>query len=419
MIRILHTADWHLGQQLNGWSRLSEHAAFFDWLAGFVRAQEIDALIVAGDIFDTQNPSAEVRRLFFDAIGRLRDQQRHLTIVVVAGNHDHAGHLEAPASVLRRAGVNVLGTIARAGTRYDLSRHLIPLYDAEGRISAYVLAVPFPHPGILPVVTPLESGGEPRGILAVRRLYADLIAGARATIGGLPLVVTGHLAVVAAGDRQPAPGTNEGERPILIGGAETVPHDVFPEDVSYVALGHIHREHSVGRPNIRYSGSPFPLSYGERDYRHGVTLITVDYSRKAETEHVQVPRPVPMLRVPTAGYLRPDEIESALARLDADHTAQIENRPFVHIAVEVDGPAAGLRLEIQQMAERFPIRLAGPPEIKRPSPSSGTSIDTVPEYRLQDLDPRRLFAEAFEREHGVPPDSVHYDAFGQLLQEVG
>lgn len=417
MIRILHTADWHLGQQLNGWPRLTEHVAFFDWLANVVCTQEIDTLIVAGDIFDTQNPAPEVRSLFFHTIDRLRDLRPHLTTVIIAGNHDHAGHLEAPHGLFRRAGAHVVGTIAKCSRGYDLERHLVPLRDGGGTVAAQLLAIPFPHPGALPVVTPGEAGSEPRGIFAVRRLYADFVAAARAEMSDIPLVLTGHLAVSLAGRLGTTPSTGEGERPILIGGAETVPHDVFPDDVAYVALGHIHRAQAVGRETIRYAGSAFPLSCGERDYRHAVTLIALDHNGTVEIEHIPIPRPVPMLRIPASGYLRPEEVEFALAGLDLDPNAPVEQHPFVQVAVAVDGPAAGLRLEIERIAEQFPVRVAAAPEIKRPSVALAPT-DWIPD-RLQDLDPRKLFAEAFVREHGVPPGQAHCDAFARLLEELG
>src|SRR5262249_48250283 len=155
-----------------------------------------------------------------------------------------------------------------------------------------------------------------------------------------------------------APSTSEGERPILIGGAETVPHDIFPDDVAYVALGHIHRAQAVGRETIRYAGSPFPLSCGERDYRHSVTLIELDPNGTVEIEDIPIPRPVPMLRVPASGYLRPEEVQFALAGLDLNPTAPVERGPFLQVALAVEGPAAGLRLEIERIAERFPVRIA-------------------------------------------------------------
>src|SRR5262249_30987050 len=141
------------------------------------------------------------------------------------------------------------------------------------------------------------------------------------------------------------------------------------------------------RETIRYAGSPFPLSCGERDYRHSVTLIELDPNGTVEIEDIPIPRPVPMLRVPASGYLRPEEVQFALAGLDLNPTAPVERGPFLQVALAVEGPAAGLRLEIERIAERFPVRIAAAPDIKRPS-AVPASTDWVPE-RLQDLDPRR------------------------------
>jgi exonuclease SbcD len=112
MIRVLHTADWHIGQTLRGYSREYEHARVFDQLIGIVAEREIDALLVAGDIFDSQNPSGEAQRLFYETIERLHRARPAMKTIITAGNHDAAGRLEAPHPLLARFNVRVVGNVS-------------------------------------------------------------------------------------------------------------------------------------------------------------------------------------------------------------------------------------------------------------------------------------------------------------------
>ena len=261
-MRILHTADWHIGQTLSGFSREAEHRAFLDHLGTLLLAHDVDALLVAGDVFDGINPSGEAQRMLYTALASYLRLRPGLTIVMIAGNHDPAARLEAPEAVLRALGVHVVGTMSS-----DLSRHLIPLSDATG-IKAHVLAIPFLRAADLPGLT-LEATQGPEGavVTAVRALHASLTEAAIAAAKGLPLLAMGHLTCLGAEESQGA------ERPIRIGGEDAVPPSIYPAALCYVALGHLHKPQSLDGGRVRYSGSPFPLSASEIPYDHGVTLI--------------------------------------------------------------------------------------------------------------------------------------------------
>jgi exonuclease SbcD len=225
-----------------------------------------------------------------------------------------------------------------------------------------------------------------------------MIAAARQEIGAGPLVVTGHLHVAGAIESEGA------ERRILIGGEHAVPVDLFPEDVAYVALGHLHRPQAAGRENVRYAGSLFPLSKTEIDYLHGVTVVTIAADgepHEVKVEHVSLARPVPHLRLPSQGALAPGDIEAAFAALGLDPATAIEKRPFVHLTVRTDGPAVGLKAEIDAIAEKHPIRLVSL-AIDRPRAEGGDAPE-APALRLAEREPVELFKEAFAREHGVEP----------------
>ena len=411
MIRILHTADWHLGQTLMGWDREHEHAAVLDALVEIAAAHEIDALILAGDVFDTQNPSARAEALFFRTLVRLRDRLPRLTIVVTAGNHDPAGRIEAPRPLFAALGIQAIGTVARRDGAIDLDRHLVPLADRAGAVGAHVLVLPYLGPASLP---PIDRRSEEPGspvVRAVRAFHEAAIGAARARIGAAPLVVTGHLAVGGAVESEGA------ERRILIGGEHAVPTDLFPADLAYVALGHLHRPQAMGRETLRYAGSLLPLSATERDYEHGVTLVTID-GAATTVAHLALPRPVPFLRLPAVGALAFAEIEAAFAGLGLSADLAPEARPFVQLAVRLDGPAPGLKAELDRVAEAFPVRLVGH-TIERPqAPTEAPGIVEAGIVDLADRDPEELFRLAFARKHGVGPAPTHLDAFAAIREEV-
>lgn len=403
-MRILHTADWHIGQTLNGWTRESEHAAFLGSLPDLVEDQDVDALVVAGDVFDGFNPSAESLQLLYDTLIALHRRRPHLTTVMVAGNHDPALRLEAPAALLQRIGVHVVGVTHRRDGLLDLGRHLVPLRDPAGDVAAHVLAMPFLRAADLPGLG--QDRGEDAGSpieRATRRLYHEAVEAAKAQAAGLPLLATGHLHCAGGLESEGA------ERRILVGGEHAVPPDLFPEDLSYVALGHLHRPQAIGLPHIRYSGAPFPLSATEIGYEHGVSVLDVD-RHGATSVHVLVDRPVACLKLVVA----PGDLEAALAKLPVDATCPRGRQPFLHLVLTPDGPAPGLAAEAERILAGFALR-CGSLRIERPRPAETGPAVGPAVLPLAEWDPADLFSRAFETVHGVPPEAPHRAAFHRAL----
>jgi exonuclease SbcD len=405
-MRILHTADWHLGQTLNGWSREYEHRAFFDALLGLIVDEAVDVLLVAGDVFDGINPSGETQRLLYATLARFLKARPGLQIVLIAGNHDPAQRLEAPEAVLRALSVHVVGTLHRDANGVDMSRHLIPLFDAQGMPKAHLLAVPFLRQADLPGLTLSAANGvEPAIVAAARRLHAEMTDAAVALAAGLPVLAMGHLTCTGAQESEGA------ERRIMIGGEHAVPPDIFPASLAYVALGHLHRPQSLGGGRVRYSGSPFPLSATEIPYDHGVTLL--DLNEGLIPRHIPLPRPVAVLRFPETGSAFLQEVEADLAALNLDPNVPREAQPFVYITLTADRPATTLLAEAEALIERSPVRLAGL-SIAR----SEMAAPTAPPPSLAETSPEELFLIAFHQAHGIDPDSHHIAAFRDAFSEV-
>jgi DNA repair protein SbcD/Mre11 len=405
MLRVVHTSDWHLGQELAGWSRAVEHRDFFDQLEALLTEREIDALIVAGDVFDHQNPSSAAQSAFYGALARFRRARPELTTVVIAGNHDAAGRIEAPRALLDAFGVHVVGSVRRRDGALCPDTHAVPLKTARGEIAAWTSALPFLRPVDLP---PLRRDGEDSPIVeAVRSLYAEAAEAVAARAGGDPLILTGHLHVAGGLESEGA------ERRILVGGEHAVPPDIFPEAAAYVALGHLHRPQMVGRETVRYSGAPFAMSATERNYRHGVSVLEIDGA--VRLEHVAFRRRTPFIRVPDEGAVAADAagdaLKAAVDALGVPLDAPVHERPFVQLVVRGDSARSNLRAELDRLSEALPIRI-----VSVRTERERTPIDIpTPARRLADLDPETVFAEAFARAHGARPEPPHLSVFHAAL----
>jgi DNA repair protein SbcD/Mre11 len=410
-MRILHTADWHIGQTLNGWPRDHEHQTFLDTLRDLIVAERIDVLLVAGDVFDGINPSGDALRLLYGAIAGFLQARPRLQIILTAGNHDPAQRLEAPEEVLNALGVHVLGTLRRDASGVVMDRHLIALRDAGGQVRAHVLAVPFLRQADLPGLHLGAEGGTAGGAdsavtAATRALHLAMTEAALARAGGLPILAMGHLTCAGGLASEGA------ERRILIGGEHAVPPDIFPPQIGYVALGHLHRPQSLDGGRVRYSGSPFPLSASEIGYDHGVTLLDLDAG--GAPVHIPLPRPVPMHRIPATGSAPLPEIARALAALALSADTAIAARPFVYLSVLADRPTPQLAAELDALIEGLPLRLAGM-SINRPASDAAPE---APPPSLADTTPEALFGLAYEQAHGLTPGPAHLAAFRDALSEV-
>lgn len=410
MIRILHTADWHIGQTLRGFPREHEHAAVLRQLETIIVERSVDALIVAGDVFDSQNPSGESQQLLYATLVRLSQARPQMTTVIVAGNHDAAGRLEAPRPLLDAFNIRVVGNVRRLGGRIDAARHLVPLTDATGVLAAHVLAVSYPTAACLPSLARLNDASGSPVVAAVRSLYGELQEALHPRMNGLPFVATGHLHVAGGIESEGA------ERRILVGGQHAVPPDVFPAEASYVALGHLHKAQAVGRDTIRYCGSLIPLSATEIPYQHGVTLVNIDGST-VTSQHIAFSRPVAFHRLPASGDMRLGEFGDHLKALDLKADLALNLRPFIQVRLAREGLLPGFREEIDRIAEAFPVRIV---DVRVAALADGLegAAAADPMVRLAERDPEDMFKRAFARTSGVAPEAAHMDVFHRVRAEV-
>jgi exonuclease SbcD len=256
----LHTSDWHLGQTLHNYDRMYEHQRFLNWLLDTLETEQTDALLIAGDIFDNANPSADAQRQFYRFLTDAKRRVPQLDIVIIAGNHDSPGRLEAPVPLLAAFDATVVGHVTRRQGEIELDRLLVPLKNRDGDITAWCMAIPFLRPGDVPKV---EADGDPylEGVSLLYRQVLDLALNHREH--GQAIVALGHCHMNGGQTSE------DSERRIIVGGAEALPVEIFDPAITYAALGHLHRAQTVGGQNrLRYAGSPLPMSFAEIHYPH-------------------------------------------------------------------------------------------------------------------------------------------------------
>ncbi|MGR9115989.1 MAG: exonuclease SbcCD subunit D C-terminal domain-containing protein [Gammaproteobacteria bacterium] len=409
MLRIFHTADWHLGHTLHNMPRDFEHQQFLDWLLQQLVLQQADALLVAGDIFDSANPPASAQARLYRFLVRAKQRLPQLDIIVIGGNHDSASRLDAPRPMLDSLGIQVVGGLPRVDDgRINWDRLCIPVKGRDGAVKAWCGAMPFLRQADLP-----DSGdriGDPL-IAGVRSLYGELIERLRQKAdAGHKLILTGHCYMV--GTRL----SELSERKILGGNQHALPADIFPAAVDYVALGHLHLAQQVGDSRVRYSGSPIPLSFDETGYRHQV--LQVDLVENADTvvTSIPVPRAVELLRIPVNKHAPMAEVLEDLATRTFDASLAKDRQPFLECRILLDKPEPGLRQGIEEAVKDKAVRLI---KISTRYTGSGSSLaDIEAQERLEDLDEEQVFQRCYQQMHGVNAPPALIELFHQLLESV-
>jgi exonuclease SbcD len=268
-MKILHTSDWHIGRNLYGRKRYEEFEAFLAWMVETIQQEEIDILLIAGDIFDTSTPSNRAQELYYRFLCHVATSScRH--VVVTAGNHDSPSFLEAPKELLEALNVHVIGSATE-----NPEEEVLVLEGENGSAELIVCAVPYLRDRDIRVAEAGESieDKERKLIEGIRSHYAKVTALAqkkRTELGGeIPVVATGHL-FTAGGQTVEGDGVRE----LYVGSLAHVAANIFPDTLDYVALGHLHVPQKVGGSNtIRYSGSPLPMGFGEAMQEKSVCVV--------------------------------------------------------------------------------------------------------------------------------------------------
>lgn len=377
-MKILHTADWHLGKRLYRHELTDDHSKFLDWLSETIEERQIDVLIIAGDIFDTTNPNDGSMQLYYQFLTRMLPLQRR--IVITGGNHDSSSKLNAPRDLLHHLNIHVVGC-----TSGNCAEEVLRL--ANGSTDLLVAAVPYLRDGDLrQSISGQTYEDRVEAVrMGIRNHYQRIADHCQAAYSDVPVLAMGHLYVNGS-------TVSESEREIhTVGGQAAFASEHFPDGFDYVALGHIHVPQRVGPgETVRYSGSPIPLSFGERDNQHQVLELTFDGGKLQTIQSVSVPRFRSLRQV--TGSL--DEVRDRLEAIE--ETSALPT--LVEIVVEEEKESLATQIHFEQLQRDYagaPFKIAKSRltfRTKRKGLDALYAIDT----NLQDLSYLDVFARRLD-----------------------
>ena len=386
-MRILHTADWHIGQRLHERQRTDEHKDFLDWLLCTIQKHQVELLLVSGDIFDTALPSSESTNLYYEFLYRLY-KETNAYAVITAGNHDSARHLEAPREFLKMGRIHVVGFANEAADC------VVALPPDNPRVA--VAAVPYLSESDLRHFSyETEGDRNERYREWLKTFYADCVSVMPAE---LPKILMGHLFVQGG-------KIGDSERNVQIGGATATHVSDFPNDVSYIALGHLHRPQTIDSTDclIRYSGSPIPLRFNETGYRKKIYLFELsgDGTLIQDTE----------IKIPIFKELC--TVEGDEASVTSDAMTGDWNGKYIQVKLKLDKPRVGISDEIRKaFGERGGDVLSV--EVELPEAQQGPTIPVEDMKR-----PEEIFAQFHKANYdGNAPDETLAQTFSELVQLV-
>ncbi|BDU40554.1 exonuclease subunit SbcD [Vibrio nigripulchritudo] len=402
-MRIIHTSDWHLGQNFYTKSRKNEHQSFLNWLLQQIEQHNVDALIVAGDIFDTGSPPSYAREMYNQFVVQL--QKSDCTLVVLGGNHDSVSVLNETKQILAYLNTHVI-----ASSLEQSQDQVVELADGSGNVGALLCAIPFLRPRDLVVSQSGDSSTDKRLAIAdaIKDHYASVYQAAverRKALGvDVPIIATGHL--TALGVKQ-----SESVRDIYIGTLEGFTADGFPP-ADYIALGHIHRPQIVAKQeHIRYCGSPIPLSFDELKSNKQVLLLNFEHSHSPEITSLEIPSFQPMATV-----------SGSLTELETDLKKFVESKETVwlSIEVEIDDYLSDLQQRIQKMVEDLPVEVL---QLKRSQSSRRKALSQERNETLDELSPldvftKRIAQEVFETDEELARKARLEEKFIRIVAEV-
>ncbi|MEZ9241604.1 exonuclease subunit SbcD [Vibrio splendidus] len=405
-MKILHTSDWHLGQNFYNKSRKNEHERFLQWLLEQVTEHDIDAIIVAGDIFDTSTPPSYAREMYNKFV--VDSNKIGCQLVLLGGNHDSVSVLKETQQLLKYMGADVI-----PNTNEDHATQVVELKGKNGDVEALVCAIPFIRPRDVLTSQAGVTGVERQKQLgdAIKQHYQSVYDAAvekRATFENsehMPIIATGHL--TAMGVQQ-----SDSVRDIYVGNLDGFAADGFP-DADYIALGHIHRPQVVAkREYIRYCGSPIPLSFDELKSQKQVCVV----------EFVEGERTISQLPVPTFQPLAEikgdlSEIESQLNQyigLDSDQSV------WLSIEVQAQDYLSDLQERMRALTEGLNVEVL---QLRRARERRNQALDQESAETLSELSPmdvftKRIALEEFETDSEKARLERMTVKFKQVMVEV-
>ena len=405
-MKILHTSDWHLGQNFYNKSRKNEHERFLQWLLEQVTEHDIDAIIVAGDIFDTSTPPSYAREMYNKFV--VDSNKIGCQLVLLGGNHDSVSVLKETQQLLKYMGADVI-----PNTNEDHATQVVELKGKSGKVEALVCAIPFIRPRDVLTSQAGVKGVERQKQLgdAIKQHYQsvyDAAVAKRNTFENrdtMPIIATGHL--TAMGVKQ-----SDSVRDIYVGNLDGFAADGFP-NADYIALGHIHRPQVVAkREHIRYCGSPIPLSFDELKSKKQVCVV----------EFVQGERSISQLEVPIFQPLA--EIKGDLSEIESQLNQYIdmeeEQSVWLSIEVQAQDYLSDLQERMRALTEGLNVEVLQLRRARerRNQALEHESAETLAELTPMDVFEKRIALEEFESDTEKKRLERMTVKFKQVIAEV-
>ena len=417
-MRIIHTSDWHLGQFFINKSRQQEHQLFIEWLLQQVEKHDVDAVIVAGDVFDTGSPPSYARELYNQFVIGMNKLGRQL--IILAGNHDSVSTLNESKNILAHLNTQVIAAAAE-----DLTTQVLTLNNKQGDVAAIVCAIPYLRPKDIVQSRSGQSGQQKQQQLgqAITQHYNDVFALAKQqqdtlqeeTGNLVPIIATGHLTAMGV-------TTSESVRDIYIGSLEAFPAKDFPA-ADYIALGHIHRPQRVAKSeHIRYCGSPIPLSFDELGLDPKISkkeVLLVDF--KAGKLHSVEPLSVPLFQPMQVIKGDLNSIEKQLSAFPSTKETAAESLPiWLSLEVETQDYLNDLQQRIQTLTADMNVEIL---QLRRARKQQQQQIEREDKELLAELTPedvfeRRLASEVFESDEEKARLTRLKSAFTAIVHEL-
>ncbi len=399
-MKILHTADWHIGKKLHKQELFADFELFINWLCKTITQGKIDLLLISGDVFDLANPSSDARKQYYQALIKL--QKLRCKIIATGGNHDSPAMLDAPKEILRELDIYIIG-----GLPEKLEDTIIPVFTAEKKIELVIAAIPFLRDADLRTAN--EGATSQDRIEAIRsgiqHTFEKAAEICQHKFPGVPAIAMGHL--FAAGIE-----TSDSERDIQIGNQAAFSASQFGGFFKYVALGHIHKPQRVSAEiPVFYSGSPIPLSFSER--KDDKRILILDTTLSWEPKSLTVPNFRKLIKI--SGAI--NEFELKLNLLEEhrglDHLIEVDlledqyDAQKIYSLDELVNNFQKKGYEIVKQRAQFKNKLKGTAELYAEA------------QQLEDLKPTDVFSELMEA-HGYDEETKMeiWSAFNEILEEI-
>lgn len=399
-MKILHTADWHIGKKLHKTELSKDFDLFTDWLCSVLEEQKIDLLLVSGDIFDLANPSSEARGQYYRALIKLK--KYNCKIILTGGNHDSPAMLDAPKQILRELDIHIIG-----GLPENAEELIIPVKGYSGETELVVAALPFLRDADLRRAEDADTYDDRIEALkkGIQNTFSEAAEICASKFTGVPAVAMGHL--FTAGIE-----TSESEREIQIGNLAAFEASRFGTYFSYIALGHIHKPQKVAAAvPAFYSGSPLPLSFSER--RDEKRILLIDTANGWEPQSIPVPSFRSLLKV--SGNLEEltFKLEELQDRKELESLIEVELKEEQYDALKLyalDELVSGFQKSGYRIVKH---------RASFKNQAKGAAQSFADNQQLQDLQPKEVFMELINRhEYDTETQGEILMAFDEILQEL-